>query len=118
MTATFSAVTPTPEIRRHDWVEYVDSNGEGQAEPDLVLVLPDAVTVVEVKLTGCRYGHEQLSGLYLPLAAHIWRRPVRGLQVCKALGRDTPGPFISDPVAFVTDTAGDGAIATWHWPGR
>jgi hypothetical protein len=103
------------EMRR-EWIDFSDANGKGLAEPDGFIVLDDEVVVFEVKLTGCRYGAEQIGGLYVPLLSHIYGRPTRGLQVCRNTGPDTPGPFIDDPVAFVT--ASTLPLATWHWPGR
>lgn len=102
-------------VQYHEWIDFEDANGRGGAEPEAFAVLPNEVVLVEVKLTGCRYAHEQLGGLYAPLLSHIYRRPVRGLQICKAITADTPGPFVDSAEAFLTSSL---SLATWHWPGR
>jgi len=96
-------------------VEFADANGHGKAEMDVIAVLPHEVIVVEVKLTGCRFGHEQLTGLYSPLLSHIYSRPVRGLQICKGVTGDTPGPYVDSPEEFINSSL---PLATWQWVGR
>lgn len=74
-----------PGLRPNQWVQFEDANGPGQCEPDAFLVTPEEVLIFEVKLTACRYGFEQLEGLYAPLLGHLFKRPVRCLQIAKAL---------------------------------
>lgn len=100
---------------QHVWVDFFADGAPGSAEADVVAVRPHEVVVVEVKVTGCRYGHEQLEGLYVPLLRHIYSRPVRGLQVCKVVNAETPGPYVDSIEDFLS---GDLPLATWHWPGR
>lgn len=106
---------PTLGLRYHEWIEFTDDRGKGYCEPEAFAVLPHEIILIEVKLTGCRYGHEQMAGLYIPLLSHIFRRPVRGLQICKAINAETPGPFVDDPNDFLRSNL---TLATWHWPGR
>lgn len=106
---------PTLEWRYHEWIDFTDDRGNGGCEPEAFAVLPHEVVLVEVKLTGCRYGHEQLAGLYVPLLSHIFARPVRALQICRAVNASTPGPFVDNVADFLASFV---PLATWHWPGR
>lgn len=96
-------------------MEYEDAIGHGRAEPEAFVDLGQYVVVAEAKLTGSQYGHAQLAGLYVPLLAHIFRKPVLAIQVCKAVYPETPGPFLTDPTHILTANV---PVATWHWPGR
>lgn len=107
-------MTPKMELRR-EWIRFTDANGDGWAEPDGFLLLDHEVVVFEIKLTGCRYAVQQLRDLYAPLLLRLFERPVRGLQICRALGPATPGPFVEDVDEFLTSAL---PLATWHWPGR
>lgn len=107
-----SLLSPSPS-HYHQWIEYWDSSGQHWCEPEFFAILPTEVLLVECKRTGCNYGVQQMEGLYAPLLAHLFLRPVRCLQVCKIVTRDTPGPYVDDLAAFINSSL---PRATWHWP--
>lgn len=93
-----------PDVRPGVWFSFTDGNGPGICQTDAFLVLPHEVVVFEVKLTACRYGHEQLAGLYCPILSHLYKRPARGVQIAKNLQPETPGPVLSDLDAFLSSS--------------
>lgn len=94
-----------PSLLYHQWILFRDARGDGRCEPEAFVVGEREVLLYEVKLTGCRYGYEQLVGLYAPLLAHVYSLPVRSLQICRAVHADTPGPFVEDLNEFVNGSA-------------
>lgn len=102
-----------PDLLYHQWLAFEDAVGPGRCEPEAFLIRPTEVLLFEVKLTGCRYGHEQLQELYTPLLAHLYKRPVRCLQICRAVHAETPGPMMDDLSTFIN---GDATIGTLHAP--
>lgn len=108
-----TALFPPGDLRYHLWIEYLDDNGLSWAEPEAVVIRPTELILFEVKLTGCQYGLEQMRDLYAPLLSSIFLRPVRGLQVCRAVCRSTPGPYIDSVDDFIEDGP---QWATYHLP--
>lgn len=104
---------PTLTPRSNDWIVYTDASGTHGAAPDWYLVAPTEVVCVEIKRTGCEVAHDQLRNLYGPLLAHIYSRPVRGLQVCQNTAPTTPGPFVYDINDFIFNT--NLKLATMMW---
>lgn len=73
-------------VRCGPWIEFVDINGLGLAQPDIVLCLPTSTVVFEAKLTYRNSAWDQLRLLYKPLLGMLRPgRPVVCVQVCKHL---------------------------------
>ncbi len=70
------------------WLQFVDANGPGFAQPDFYFVRPDSVLCIECKLTQHPVAWEQLRGLYAPLLEKLYARPVVCVQVCKNLRQE------------------------------
>ncbi len=68
------------------WIHFIDKNGHGYAQPDMVIELADSVIIIEVKLTQTNTAEKQIKLLYLPLVAKlIPNKTIYLLQVCKNL---------------------------------
>lgn len=65
------------------WIQFEDANGWGLASPDIVLVAPDRVVVLEAKLSQTAAAEHQLVKTYFPLLSLLFAKPVFGIQVCK-----------------------------------
>lgn len=102
---------PQASWHYHQWIEFVDKNGRGLAEPELYAVLRDCVVLFEMKLTGGPAGKMQLEGLYAPLLQHIYGKPVLCMLVCRGVIPGTPGPYM-EPLQFFQSGL---SFATWHW---
>lgn len=98
-----------------EWFHFLDANGSGYAQPDAYVVFPSLVVAFECKLTQTVRAELQLRELYLPLLAHVYSRPVVGVQVCKYLVAEPGERLIKGPEAAFAK--GDLTIWTWHWLG-
>jgi len=103
------------EVRHSVWFEFLDANGRGVCEADYLIICPDRVVVVEVKLTQTPRGLSQLGLLYLPLVRMIFPGViVQGVMVCKKLYQDD-GSLVS---TWDEILKGNGTkILTWQWLG-
>lgn len=101
-------------LHYHQWINYQETKGDDLrwCEPDLFLVAHDAILLIEVKLSGTPDAFLQMAGLYAPLLAHIYGRPVRQLQVCRYISDACPGPRFPSPEAFISSGA---PLGTWNW---
>lgn len=108
--------TTSVEVRSSVWFEFLDANGRGVCEADYIIICPDRVVVVEVKLTQTPRGISQLQHLYLPCARYVFSQvPVQGVMVCKTL-YEKPSMLVD---SFSEVLAADPTtIPTWHWLGR
>lgn len=69
------------------WIEFVDAGGYGWARPDALVELREHVLVIEVKLSHCLDGVEQLTRLYAPLAQFLYPgKNIRCIEACKYIG--------------------------------
>jgi hypothetical protein len=97
------------------WYHYVDVNGPGICQPDLVLINDEQVIAVECKLTDTPVAVGQLRELYFPILSAVYSRPVGGIIVVKHLRRDS-----AQPVGFrdaVAECYGGKVIPLVHWLG-
>ena len=98
------------------WFEFVDVNGPGCCSPDILLLGAKATVVIEVKLTDCDAGREQLSLLYEPVLRWIYQKPVLLVLVVKHL---TPrSAFVVEDLRSALRIAQSGRIPTLHWLGK
>ena len=83
-----------PKAQAGVWWEFVDSAGHGWCQTDLVLIGRDGALVLEAKYTATDRAWEQLEGLYLPVVSAALGRPCWGVQVCRVLTPEMPGPVV------------------------
>ena len=79
------------EVRSGQWIEFEDSNGRGNAQPDHILATQEALWIFENKLTYTEEGWHQLNDLYSPLCRELWDLPQILVLVCKNLGEGGEG---------------------------
>ena len=95
------------EVFCGQWIEYLDENGLGYAQPDIFILQEDQILLLEVKLTQTENGWAQMEDLYEPLLHHIYGLPVHQCLVCQNL-RWTPDILVD--AADEIQHAG-----TWHF---
>jgi len=103
------------EICFRQWIMFADSNGLGWAQPDIYILLPNLILLMECKLTQSRDAEPQLLNLYLPLLRSIYQSPILALQVCKNL-RTVPPKLVDGPEDLL-QFPGPG-VHTWHYIGN
>lgn len=104
------------ELRSSVWFEFFDANGRGVCEADHIIICPDRVVVVEVKLTQTPRGISQLEHLYLPCARAVFPGViVQGVMICRTL-YEVPEVEVKgwNDLMQLDGTT----IPTWHWLGR
>lgn len=73
-------------VARHgQWFQFIDSNGHGYCQTDLLIEFRECVAVLEAKYTWTPQGHFQVERLYKPVLERAFGKPVRGFVVCKKL---------------------------------
>jgi hypothetical protein len=79
-----------PAARRGQWFEFLDRNGWGWCQTDLLLRVGDSLVVLEAKHTWTLAGHSQIELLYRPILEKCGTLPVLGIVVCKHLIPEMP----------------------------
>lgn len=97
------------------WLSFYDANGRGYAQPDIYMVFPTFVLVVEVKLKQNTLAHKQLDGLYRPLLERLYQRPTLLLQVFKFPRWEADERRVADWTSVLS--LPPGRIFEWHWLG-
>lgn len=106
-----------PEAKHGQWLEFRDALGLGWAQPDLLLVLPSLVVVLECKYSWVAEGHQQVER-YLPLVEKVWGLPARGMVVCKVLREGMPGGVkVTGELPGALGLALGGERVVLHWLG-
>lgn len=73
-------------IHYNEWIGYTDSSGTNFCQPDIYILLPSYILLLEIKLTQTENAEVQLRDLYRPLLEALYPgRPVVMVQVCKNL---------------------------------
>lgn len=88
-----------PGLRLGQWFKFCDANGGGWCQPDVLIIHPAVVFVLECKLTDVPLADMQLSGLYVPILSHVYKRPVHSIVVTKHLTRTSDLGRVCDSLA-------------------
>lgn len=99
------------------WFYFVDTNGTGYCQTDVLLKRPDECIIFECKLTDTEKGRSQLSRLYFPVVAQCFKLPVRGVVVTRHLTRETVLKNVTDLLEEAIQCPRD-IIPTLHWRER
>ena len=95
----------------------MDANGPGYACMDLVAQHQGIVVAIECKLSYTPEAFVQLERLYFPILRHVYRAPVRGIQLVKHVSRDVPPGLLCDSLEKALRYPPD-AIPVLHWLGK
>jgi hypothetical protein len=79
----------------------------------------ELVWVLECKLSDTPEAREQLRGLYFPVLEHVFRRPARGITVCKSVNQYSMSQIIVASLDEAKRIAASGEhIPSLHWLGK
>jgi hypothetical protein len=107
-----------PWMTPGQWWRFVDGEGEGWCQTDLIVERGNFSLVLEAKLSWVAEGHSQLEKLYKPVVERALGKPMLGIVVTKYLKPNIPrwvkveGDFES---ALRASAAGRPSV--WHWLG-
>lgn len=102
------------EFHAGQWISFSDANGRGLAQPDIFIVFPKLILLIEVKLTQVPAAERQLHSLYRPLLRLIYQRPVVCVEACRYL-TTFDLPLIRHPKEMI-ETPRRGTYI-WHFMG-
>lgn len=94
------------------WIEFKDANGHGFCCPDFVVRLPEALVVLECKLSDKFEAQVQLHGLYIPIMQMISGQKVWGVVVTKVLRPESSSVVTTLSQAFTMK------YPVLHWLGK
>jgi len=107
-----------PRCTQGQWFRFMDDNGPGHCQPDLLLIGRKRIVVIECKLTFTLEGVMQLQELYLPvLRTHYARHEVLCVLACKNLTPQAPAGRIHASLRAAIEDALSGGVAVFHWFG-
>ena len=106
-----------PMAKHGLWFEFLDANGPGFCQPDLVIEGQEAVLVLEVKLSWVPDGHTQIEELYRPVLAACCKKPVYGVQVTRNLRPGMGAVTVVGSLQEAVAEAKAGRLVCWHWLG-
>lgn len=99
------------------WFNFVDSNGHGYCQTDILVRLATECIIFECKLTDTERGRSQLSLLYFPVVTRTFGLPVRGIVVTRHLSRETELRRVTMELDAALRCPRD-VIPTLHWRER
>lgn len=100
------------ELLLGQWFSFSDDNGPGFCQPDILLITPALIFILECKLSYTDWAWPQLRQLYKPIVERVFERPAITIQVCKHLYADVPG--LIESIQQTMDAPGGGCL-TWHF---
>ena len=107
-----------PRVVQGQWFRFLDDNGPGHCQPDLLLVGKKRLVVIECKLTYTEEGILQLQDLYFPvLRTHYARHEVMGVLACRNLTPKAPAELTFPSLRDAIVAAQSGQISIFHWFG-
>lgn len=107
-----------PKALVAQWWNYIDANGPGWCQTDLVLRSAKRALVLECKLTDTDYAVGQLKLLYLPVVELALGVPAYGIVVAKYLTPATERSRVVDNLDAAIALAELGAVPILHWLGK
>ena len=69
------------------WWHFVDTNGVGYCQTDVLLTFQSQVVILECKLTEVEQARRQLRCLYVPVVQLAMGRPAKGVVVARHLSK-------------------------------
>lgn len=106
-----------PVARHGQWFQFIDANGHGWCQTDLLLEFPECMVVLEAKYTWTEEGHGQVDRLYGPVVARAFGKPTFGLVVCRALRDSMPEVLIQAHLGEAILWAEKRKRVALHWLG-
>lgn len=88
------------EFEQSRWLRYQNSDGTHVCQPDGFVELLDCVLLFEVKYTHCIEAYWQLRHLYGPILAHLYKKPVKCIEVPRSFDPAVPWP---EDIVLVTN---------------
>lgn len=104
-------------LHTEKWIRFEDDNGLGWAQPDFTIVVPEAILILDTKLTHTPSTYQQIGELYSPLLSHmIDDRPQVWVEVCHNLGSvNGESPNFIESLSDVFESDRD--LYIMHWLG-
>ncbi len=100
------------------WFRFIDRNGGGFCQPDILLKTEVGTAILESKYTWTPAGHLQLEKLYIPVVEKAWPGvPAFGLVVCKVLTPDVDRAWICRDLRSAIARSSAGLKTVLHWTG-
>ncbi len=106
-----------PVARHGQWFQFIDQNGHGWCQPDLLLEFAGCVVILEAKYTWTEAGHGQVEYLYKPIVSRAFGKPAFGLVVCRSLTSDMPEVIVQAHLGEALAWAQKGKRVALHWLG-
>lgn len=105
-----------PGAIKGQWFRFMDRNGPGYCQTDVLLRGASSVLVLECKYTWTPDGNSQIDQLYRPVVEMAWKLPVLGVQVCRLLRPGMEVPVVHTLVEAVELARQGGLHPCLHWP--
>lgn len=100
------------------WFKFVDKNGPGCCQPDILLKTEFGTAILESKYTWTEAGHLQIERLYTPVVEKAWPGvPAFGIVVCKVLTPDVRPEWVCRDLATAIKRSASGLKTVFHWIG-
>lgn len=106
-----------PSGCRGQWFAFVDSNGPGYCQTDVLLEGLDWVAVLEAKYTWTAQGHVQVDRLYRPVLQKALKKKALGLVVAKVLTTQLDLAWVCRDLESALHRASLGLPTVLHWLG-
>lgn len=100
------------------WWRFIDDNGEGFCQTDVVLSFDGGVVILECKLTEVREARRQLGGLYVPVVSLALGKPAKGIVVARHLTRESDLSNVRASIGAALEDASESFFPTVHWIGK
>lgn len=112
------AITGYFPLWHGQWFKFVDKNGPGYCQPDILLQTSLGIVILESKYTWTEAGHLQIERLYAPVIEKAYPGVQSfGIVVCKVLTRDVKLEWICRDLNSAIVRAASGRKTVLHWIG-
>lgn len=107
-----------PGAKHGQWFQFMDRNGLGHCQPDLIMAAKGELFVLEAKLTDCVGGRAQVRELYLPVVSLAVKRKVFGLVVARSVGAEEEKQLICRDLKSALALSARGLVPSLLWLGH
>jgi hypothetical protein len=97
------------------WWAYLDANGRGYCQTDIVLAYSGEVFVLECKLTEVDDAWRQLASLYIPVVSLALKHPAKGIIVARHLSKRSDRSAVCTRLEDAMAEAQSSYFPTLHW---